>query len=446
MASTSVMWFRRDLRLADNPALLAACEADRVLPLFVLDPRLWSPAGLVRRAYLVSSLTALTESMGGALVVRSGDPREVLPAVAEEVGADRVHIASDFGPYGSRRDTGVQQRLAERGVELRRLGSPYAVAPGTLVKADGEPFKVYSPFFRAWDQHGTHAPAARPVDPAWLRLDGEELPEVELPEGFDLRPAGEATAQETWSAFRESRLDDYREHRNLLGVQGTSRMSTYLKWGEIHPRTILADLAGAESASATTYRKELAWREFYADVLWRAPDSARQELRREFTAMHYDDPDERLRAWEEGRTGYPIVDAGMRQMRSTGFMHNRVRMITASFLVKDLHLSWRLGAQVFMKWLACGELASNNHGWQWVAGTGTDPAPYYRVFNPTLQGRKFDPDGTYIRTWVPELAHLPATEIHEPRNVPGYPAPIVDHAQERTEALLRYQRVRSAGA
>ena len=437
------MWFRRDLRLADNPALLAACAADRVVPLFVVDPYLWSRAGQVRRAYLSRSLAALDESMGGALVVRHGDPRDVVPAVAAEAGAASVHMAADFGPYGSVRDDGVAEALAAGPagpVELQRLGSPYAVAPGRVLNGSGNPYRVYSPFQRSWVEHGWRAPVGPPDDPSWAGLPSDGLPGEEPPAGVDLPVAGEQAALAAWADFRESRLDDYGTRRNLPATDGASAMSTYLKWGEIHPRTMLADLGSGDSAA--TYRRELAWREFYADVLWHDPASARRDLRREMAAMEYDEPGPLFEAWKEGRTGFPIVDAGMRQMLATGRMHNRVRMITASFLVKDLHIWWRYGARHFMQWLADGDLPSNQHGWQWVAGTGTDPAPYFRVFNPTTQGKKFDPDGSYVRRWVEELRDVPAEQIHEPREVPGYPAPVVDHAAERREALARYERVK----
>jgi deoxyribodipyrimidine photo-lyase len=225
-------------------------------------------------------------------------------------------------------------------------------------------------------------------------------------------------------------------------------MSPHLKWGEIHPRTMLADLATESGEGASTYRTELAWREFYADVLWRRPDSARTYLRREFATMEYDEPDGALDAWREGRTGFPIVDAGMRQLRATGWMHNRVRMIVASFLVKDLHLEWQHGARHFMRWLVDGDLASNQHGWQWAAGSGTDAAPYFRVFNPTTQGRKFDPHGHYVRRWVGELRGVDPRYVHEPVKDPaglpdGYPAPIVEHGEERREALARLERMRN---
>ncbi len=439
---TAVMWFRRDLRLHDNPALLEALSAGEVLPLFVLDPALWGRSGPVRRSYLAASLRALDESMGGALVVRRGDPVEEVRKAAKAIGAGSVHLAADYGPYGARRDEEVEKALAEEDVAFERLGSPYAVAPGRVLNGSGNPFKVYTPFQKAWAAHGWRGPVDAPSNPTWVEMKGEEIPAAELPQGTEIVEAGEAAARKAWFSFRDHRLGGYDDDRNHPSVDHTSRMSTYLRWGEIHPRTMLADLADKRGKGADTYRKELAWREFYADVLFNNPDSARQDLREELSSLQYDDPGEGFEAWKAGRTGFPIVDAGMRQLAATGFMHNRLRMITASFLVKDLHVWWRHGARWFMERLADGDLASNQHGWQWVAGTGTDAAPYFRVFNPTLQGQKFDPDGDYIRTWVPELADLPAKEIHEPSGVAGYPAPIVDHKEERAEALSRYEKAR----
>jgi deoxyribodipyrimidine photo-lyase len=438
----SVMWFRRDLRLHDNPALRAALEADEVAPVFVVDPLLWTRAGAVRRAYLAASLRALEESTRGALVIRRGEPAEELGRLVRHLGATSVHVASDFGPYGSHRDRVVEQALAERGAELVRTGSPYAVSPGRVTTKDGSGYQVYSPFYRAWREIGWPDPWPAPREPVWASVRGEGVPRGETPAGVTLVEAGELAARHAWTRFRDHLLDDYADARDLPGTEGTSRMSTYLRWGEIHPRTLLADLASRRSDAADTYRKELAWREFYADVLWRRPDTARSDFRDSLAGMEHDDPGEAFEAWKQGRTGYPIVDAGMRQLNATGFMHNRVRMIVASFLVKDLHVWWRHGAAYFMERLADGDLASNQHGWQWVAGTGTDPAPYFRVFNPTTQGRKFDADGSYVRSWVPELADVPAPEVHEPRDVPGYPAPVVDHREERAEALARHERAR----
>ncbi|WP_395696029.1 cryptochrome/photolyase family protein [Nocardioides sp.] len=444
----SVMWFRRDLRLADNPALLEALADGPVLPLFVLDPALWGPSGPTRRAYLGASLRALDESLrplGGRLSVGRGTPVRRVVLAARAVGATRVHIAADFGPYGHRRDREVEEALAEHGVELVRTGSPYAVAPGRVTNGSGEPYRVYTPFSRAWAEHGWRGPVDAPTDGRWVRLDEgtTEIPDPPHPSGLDLPEAGEDAARRRWQEFLD-RVADYDDERNRPDLDTTSRMSVHLKWGEIHPRTMLADLARLRSAGAATYRKELAWREFFADVLFARPETAREYLRPEYARMRYDEPDDRLEAWQEGRTGYPVVDAGMRQLRAQGWMHNRVRMIVASFLVKDLHLEWQHGARHFMRWLADADLASNQQNWQWAAGSGVDAAPYFRVFNPTSQGRKFDPQGHYVRRWVPELTEV--ADPHEPsaddRDLAGYPAPVVDHAAERREALDRWEQIR----
>ena len=448
---TAVMWFRRDLRLGDNPALLDACASDGVLPLFVLDPVLWGPAGPSRRAYLAASLGALDGSLrqrgAGLSTVRGNPARQVLRA-ARAVGASRVHVAADHGPYGHRRDVEVERALAEHGIELVRTGSPYAVAPGRVTNGSGSPYKVYTPFSKAWAEHGWRGPVDAPSGVHWRSLDETvDLPDPAVPDGLELPEAGERAALRRWRAYVEEDLGDYDSARDRPDLDATSHMSVHLKWGEIHPRTMLADLSGDRRAGVGTYRKELAWREFYADVLFQRPDTAREYLRKEFADMEYDDPGDRLDAWRRGRTGYPIVDAGMRQLRATGWMHNRVRMITASFLVKDLHIEWQHGARHFMRWLVDGDLASNQHGWQWVAGCGTDAAPYFRVFNPTSQGQKFDPDGVYVRRWVPELRDLDTRHVHDPSGAPGgpppgYPAPIVDHAEERREALDRRERIK----
>jgi deoxyribodipyrimidine photo-lyase len=439
--SASIMWFRRDLRLADNPALVgAAASGDPVVPLFVLDPRLWGPAGAPRRAYLLASLASLAERVGG-LVIRSGDPVEVLPAVAAEVDAAEVFASADFGPYGATRDRAVEAALDAAGRRLVRRGSPYAVDPGEVRNQQDQGYQVFTPFSRAWREHGWPEPVPAPRGVDWLTsLPGENLPTVALPRGMRLPAAGEAAARRRWRAFLTSRLADYDALRDRPGPNATSRMSVHLKWGEIHPRTMLADIAGAAgepgAKSRWRYVTELGWREFYADVLARRPETARDYYRPELAAMEYDDPGPHFDAWREGRTGYPIVDAGMRQLRAEGWMHNRVRMIVASFLVKDLHIEWQHGARHFMQWLVDGDLPSNQHGWQWTAGCGTDAAPYFRVFNPIEQGKKFDPDGDYIRRYVPELRDLPIKELHQPHD------PIVDHASERKESLARYEAVR----
>lgn len=446
----AIMWFRRDLRLRDNPALLEAVTDGAVLPLFVLDPRLWGPAGPSRRAYLTASLRALDASLrerGTRLSVLHGDPVHQVPLAARAVGARRVHAAADFGPYGRQRDEAVEHALAGAGIELVRTGSPYAVAPGRVTTGAGEPYRVFTPFHRTWVEHGWRAPVDAPGPAEWLVLDeGVEIPDADPPAGLTLPAAGEDAAQRRWADFLD-RVDAYAEDRDRPGVDGTSRMSVHLKWGEIHPRTLLGDLARLRSDGAATYRKELAWREFYADVLHARPETAREYLRPEFARMRYDDPGARLEAWREGRTGFPVVDAGLRQLRATGWMHNRVRMIAASFLVKDLHLEWQHGARHFMRWLVDGDLASNQHSWQWTAGCGTDAAPYFRVFNPTAQGRRFDPTGDYVRRWVAELADPDVvTDPHDPsaeaRAAVGYPDPLVDHAAERRESLDRWEEIR----
>ena len=448
----SVLWLRRDLRRHDNPALLAALDAARadgddvVVALFVLDPRLWGPAGDVRRAWLSRSLRALDHSLGGALVVRHGDPTALVPQVAAAAGAATVHVAADFGPYGAARDAAVETTLAATGRALVRSGSAYAVSPGRVVKRDGTAYRVYTPFYRAWVAHGWRRPAADPDRwPTWriddtgpLACDGiPDAPDVALP------AVGEAAALSRWAAFRDDGLSAYDELRDRADLAGTSALSAHLRWGEIHPRTLLADLG--DPPSHTVFRKELAWREFYADVLHREPSSARTWLDPRFALMEHDsgaEADVRLEAWCAGRTGYPFVDAGMRQLLAEGWMHNRVRMVTASFLVKDLHLPWQRGARWFMRRLRDGDLASNQQGWQWVAGSGTDAAPYYRVFNPVAQGLRFDPDGDYVRRYVPELRDLLGRTAHEPWDHPrlaaDYPDRIVDHATERAESLRRH--------
>ncbi|HEX5088506.1 MAG TPA: deoxyribodipyrimidine photo-lyase [Nocardioides sp.] len=447
----SVMWFRRDLRLADNPALLEAVADGPVLPLFVLDPALWGPAGPSRRAYLGASLRALDGRLRQRrtrLSVVRGEPTRRVVLAAREVGAERVHVAADFGPYGARRDQEVERALAEADIELVRTGSPYAVAPGRVTNSNGDPYKVYTPYSRAWFDHGWRGPVGPPARASWVELaDGTTaVPDAAPPPGLELPEAGEVAALRRWAAFLD-KVDDYEEDRDRPAVPGTSHLSVHLKWGEIHPRTLLADLARKPSAGAATYRKELAWREFYADVLSHRPETAREYLRPELALMGYDRPGRQLEAWQQGRTGFPVVDAGMRQLRATGWMHNRVRMVVASFLVKDLHLEWQHGARHFMHWLVDGDLASNQQNWQWVAGSGTDAAPYFRVFNPTGQGRRFDPDGSYVRRWVEELRDPERVpDPHDPdpdtRDLVGYPQPIVDHRAERQEALDRWQAIR----
>jgi deoxyribodipyrimidine photo-lyase len=427
--STAVMWFRRDLRLSDNPALTeAAREHDRVVALFVDDARLRGPAGANRRWFLAGCLADLDERIGGHLVVRRDTPARAVRAVARAVGAEAVYCAEDAGPYGTERDDEVRAALAEDDVELRPVGTPYAVAPGTLFTSGGTPFKVFTPFSRAWRAHGWDDPLDAPRGVDWVadvRSDG--LPDA-AGVTADLPAPGEEAGRRRLAAFLDGPVDRYADDRDRPDLDATSRLSPYLKWGCIHPRQALARLGRGKGPH--TFATELAWREFYADVLLHEPQSARQALDERMAGMELDtgaEADERFAAWCEGRTGVPIVDAGTHQLVGEGWVHNRVRMIVASYLVKDLHIDWTRGARFFMEHLVDGDLASNQHGWQWVAGTGTDAAPYFRVFNPTAQGERFDPDGAYVRRWVPDLG------------TPAYPDPIVDHKQEREEALRRWR-------
>ncbi|GAA6526005.1 deoxyribodipyrimidine photo-lyase [Intrasporangium sp. DVR] len=449
--TVSVLWFRRDLRLSDHPALLAALDAGAsVLPVFVLDPRLLT-AHRPRSRRLVASVRALAESLEGRLVVRTGDPVEVVPALAREVGAGTVHVTRETTPFGRRRDAAVEAALGAEGRRLVATGTPYAAGPGLLVTQAGAPYRVFTPFARAWRDRGSPPPAVPPLRIPWFDgdVDGVALPAVAGVSSVGL--AGEVSARQRWLDFlADGRLAGYGHDRDRPDLDVTSRMSIPLKYGEIHPRTLLADIAShpdGRTTGAGTFVTELAWREFYADVLWHRPESAWQDLRPELSRMPYDsDPetDRLVDAWRQGRTGYPIVDAGMRQLLGEGWMHNRLRMITASFLTKDLHVRWPVGARHFLDHLLDGDIASNSHGWQWVAGTGTDAAPYFRVLNPVRQAHRFDPDGEYVRRWVPELRHLEGPAVHEPWDRPngydhGYPRRVVDHDAERREALTRYE-------
>jgi deoxyribodipyrimidine photo-lyase len=445
----TVLWFRRDLRLRDLPALLdASAGSADVLACFVLDPRLEATSGPRRLQFLGDSLREIQAALDGRLLVTRGLPEDVLPGICSAVDATTVHISADFSPFGMRRDTAVTDILGAQGISLTATGSPYLVSPGRVTKDDGTPYKVFTPYFNRWRGIGWRAPAqSGAAHVSWIDPAGVNgLPAaVECPNphaALDL-PAGEVAAHQRWEEFVSDGLESYAADRDRPDKPGTSRMSAHLKFGTIHPRTLAADL-DARHPGAAAYLRELAFRDFYAAVLQQWPASAWRNWNTAFDAIDVDagpDAEAVFDAWTQGRTGYPIVDAGMRQLLATGFMHNRVRMIVASFLVKDLHLPWQWGARWFMKQLVDADVASNQHGWQWCAGSGTDAAPYFRVFNPTAQGVKFDPAGDYVRRWVPELAGV--TDVHRCKagRPPAYPEPIVDHAAERNEALRRYAQL-----
>lgn len=442
----SIMWFRRDLRIGDNPALLEAiASGDEIIPVFILDKKLIDATGSKRLAYLGQSLRALDESLANNLHVMVGDQVEVLTELMKRYGATSVHISAEYEPYGAARDA----RIEAAGITLTRTGSPYAVAPGRVLKpSDATPYKVYTPFYRAWCLHGWRKPVDAPKKISTVKPASTDrnFPDWPIPEGVQITAAGEKAALARWKFFQKSGLDNYDEARNMAGIDGTSKLSAHLKWGEIHPRTLLAPLG--ESKAHDTFRKEIAWREFYADVLFNNPHTEKDYYSPKFAEMRYNKPDAKFDAWKAGKTGYPFVDAAMRQLVHEGWMHNRTRMVVASFLVKDLHLEWQLGADFFMEHLVDFDVASNAHGWQWTAGTGTDASPYYRVFNPIEQGKRFDENGDYIRKYVPELAHLSAAEIHEPwlyldGYSEGYSERIVDHAVERLESLERLKEIKA---
>ncbi|GLY35376.1 deoxyribodipyrimidine photo-lyase [Amycolatopsis sp. NBRC 101858] len=441
-----VLWFRRDLRLGDHAALLEASKHSKhVLALYVLDEALLKPGGAPREAFLYGCLEKLDEQLGGRLMLVRGEPAAEVVKAAKKIGAAAVHVSADTGPYGRRRDAEVAKALAENNIDWVETGSSYAVTPGRVTKPDGDPYRVFTPFFRAWTAHGWRGPA----DTGPSLVDWVEPPRsLKIPKppkvSATLPEPGEQAALDAWHAFLDDGIETYDSDRDRPDREGTTRLSPYLRWGCVHPRTLLADLEGDDRVGAKSLRSEFCWREFHADVLWHRPETARKNYDKRFDGMKHDDDREAFERWCEGKTGYPIVDAGMRQLLAEGWIHNRVRMVVASFLVKDLHLPWWLGARHFMKHLVDGDLASNQLNWQWVAGSGTDAAPYFRIFNPTTQGEKFDPNGDYVRKYVPELRTVAGKAVHKLKDRPKeYPEPMVDHAHERQVSLERYGKITS---
>ena len=461
MSNPVIFWFRRDLRLADNPALVEAARAGAVAALFVVDPDLVAPVGLTRAAYVAASLGALNEAIDGRLVVRVGDPRIVVPEVARALGASSVYASGDWTPRSQERDRAVAAALSGDGRRLVTIDSPYVVKPGTIRQASGAPYRVYGAFRRAWETHLGAAPLAAP-EVEWLALDGVDASSIVelaarrrpryfagLPDeaAMDAPPAGERAGEAALDRF-VARVDDYDEQRDQPGLDATSRLSPFLHVGALHPRTVLAALDGP-STGRGAFRAEIGWREFYADVLSHRPDSAWRPLQSRFEALRVDRDGaavERFQVWARGETGFPLVDAGMRQLLREGWMHNRVRMVTASFLVKHLHADWRWGASWFLWRLVDGDVASNQHGWQWVAGTGTDAAPFHRIFSPSRQAERFDQGGRYVRRYVPELARVAEPDLArvdvETLVASGYRAPMIDAGLERREALSRFAEIR----
>ena len=462
--SPSIVWFRQDLRLADNPALAAAASRDApIVALYVLDedPSDPWPIGGAARWWLHNSLDALRAALGRLgipLILRRGVGRTTVPAFAQEIGADAVYWNRCYEPYAVARDTAIKSALGEVGVKVNSFGAALLAEPWTVKTQSDAPFRVFTPFWRALQ--GGPAPAL-PQPPPLRRQTAPEIASDDLaawrllpthPDwaaGFaaDWQP-GEAGAQRRLAVFADAALARYGQRRDLPGVEGVSRLSPHLRWGEISIRQLWHAAALDHGPGADSYQRELGWRDFAHHLLWQFPDLPEKAFTERFDGFPWRDDPAGLVAWQRGQTGYPMVDAGMRQLWATGWMHNRVRMVTASFLVKHLLLPWRLGEAWFWDCLVDADLAANAMNWQWVAGSGADAAPYFRIFNPVLQGIKFDSDGAYVRRWVPEIAALPDEWLHKPWMAPApilakagialgetYPHPIVDHGLARDRAL-----------
>jgi len=448
-------WFRKDLRLQDNLALASAAKGSiadgdgKVFAFYWLRPKEFAALSGIRAHSLASSLASLSDSMGGKLSVISSDRISELVEFLSDNKISVLHATESFDPEGIAEQKLMASKLKTTAINLVLEDSNYAVKPGSVLKpVDATPYRVYTPFFKAWYQIGWQAPVKLPKGFEFIGIKKfAAVPKPARPAPFKVI-AGEHYALKTFARFKKRALAEYSDNRNRADLSGTSKLSHALAHGEIHPRTLLAQLGDSEGENV--FRKEIAWREFYADVLFHNPHTLDDYYEPRFKQMEYDQgpaAKAKLERWQSGTTGFPMVDAGMRQLLAEGWMHNRVRMIVASFLVKDLHLEWQLGASWFEQNLSDYDPASNSHGWQWTAGCGTDASPYYRVFNPILQGYKFDPEGNYVRKYIPELAHIPGPEVHEPWKLidglsSGYPEPMLDHFAERDESLRRLEKIK----
>ncbi len=469
-ADPTLVWFRRDLRLKDNSALAAAVRAGGpVVPVFIWAPEEegnWAP-GAAARWWLHRSLEVFSRQwaeLGGALVLREGDSLEALREMVRQTGAVRVFWNRRYEADCREVDAAVKRALNEDGVEARSFASSLLVEPHTVSTGSGSPYKVYTPFWKAVkdrapdepddpDLSAVRFPAAMPRS---LRVDDLGLlPKIEWHrEMQDVWEPGEEAAEKRLDAFLAGAVGDYSDERDRPDFDGTSGLSPYLHWGQIGPRQVASRLRerwDLRKKGPQVFLKEIYWREFAYHVLYHFPDTADSPLRPEFKHFPWDQDEDAVKAWQKGRTGYPIVDAGMRQLWRNGWMHNRVRMIVASLLVKHLLQDWKTGAKWFWDTLVDADLASNTLGWQWSGGCGADAAPYFRVFNPIIQGRKFDPDGDYVRKYVPELAELPSEHIHAPWEAPAdvlksagvvlgesYPKPLIEHQAGRARALAAF--------
>ena len=476
---TTIMWFRQDLRVTDNPALTAAQAHGAVVPVYLFAPAeegAWAP-GAASRWWLHHSLLRLTEDLhrcGAALCLRAcEDSLHELLRLAREAGAARVVWNRRYEPASIARDQAVKAALRAEGLQVESFNSALLHEPWTVKTKTGGPFQVFTPFWRHGMQqqdpapllpepHGLREPPQRPRSASLESLG--LLPSVDWARGIrDSWTPGSAAARALLDRFLRDSFDRYPTLRDQPGVQGTSRLAPHLHLGEIGPREIWHAVRAVAQARGQpdTWREsrfltELGWREFAYHLLYHFPHTPEQPLRANYAKFPWNSTPAKLQAWAHGATGYPIVDAGLRELWRTGWMHNRVRMIAASFLIKDLLINWTDGARWFWDTLVCADLASNTMGWQWVAGCGADAAPFFRIFNPVTQGTKFDPDGSYVRRWVPELAALPNEWIHRPWEAPAdilhvagvalgkhYPYPIVEHSAARIEALAALRDVKT---
>ncbi|MGZ8362269.1 MAG: cryptochrome/photolyase family protein [Caulobacteraceae bacterium] len=467
-----MMWFRRDLRLADNPALAEAAAFGRpIIPVFVLDEADGArPLGGASKWWLDKSVTALGESLkakGSRLILRRGDAAEIIPALAAETGAGAVIWNRLYDPHSVERDKALKARLKAAGIEARSYNAALLNEPWKVATKQGTPFKVFTPYWRGarariGDVAVTRAPAKLRAPERWPRSD--DLADWRLhparPDwspGFDWTP-GEEAAHEALDRFLDGAMCDYTRGRDRPDLAGTSRLSPHLAWGEIGPRQVWrrVQMAAGEGrvpdAQAEKFLGELGWREFNTQLLFHFPHLATRNLNPRFDTMAWREPGEDFEAWTRGQTGYPAIDAAMRQLWTTGWMHNRMRMAAASFLIKDLLIDWRVGEAWFWDTLVDADPANNAANWQWVAGSGADAQPFFRIFNPVSQGERFDPHGAYVRRWVPVLAALPSKAIHAPwtaragtldaagvRLGETYPEPVVNHAEARERALEAFR-------
>ncbi|WP_265461605.1 deoxyribodipyrimidine photo-lyase [Aeromonas salmonicida] len=469
-----LVWFRNDLRLADNPALRHACaEAGEVAALFVISPTQWQQHKMapIRQQFLLAQVDELGRALAALgiplhllRVETFAEMPTALASLSNDLGVSQLYANQAIEIDEQRRDLAVSAMLAEQEVSCHWFNGCCVLPPGRVLTGSGEMFKVFTPFSRAWLKaleedgfviHRAPAPRAEPLP--WQPMAEREWSYGALGEVTpDTRwPVGEAEAQRRLHAFLEQAVLDYEETRDFPAQAGTSILSPYLAAGIISPRQCVAALQQrlghrpqSKAEPGFVWLNELVWREFYRHLLVLVPTlSMNLPFKPETAALPWSWDPVAFAAWCEGRTGYPIVDAAMRCLNATGWMHNRLRMIVASFLTKDLHIHWRLGEDYFMSQLIDGDLAANNGGWQWAAGTGADAAPYFRVFNPTTQGQRFDPQGDFIRTWVTELADIPAAYVHQPhdwlrlKGGRGYPAPMVDHALARVKAIEMFRNL-----